>query len=134
MGCDIHLFFEKKNKEGEWEEIEFDSRLSPCDRYYSLFAFLADVRNYSDFKQTPQFAGRGVPIDSVSEFTSEEDYHSLTYASLYEILRAPWKEAKLDSSYFYMFCSHVLPKLTAWCGSLSEEDEKNIRVIMGFDN
>jgi hypothetical protein len=140
MGCDIHLYFEKKNKQGIWEKIEIDERIIPRDRYYHLFSFLADVRSYGEFKCEPQFANRGIPKDSSCPGLDDEseDFwigdHSFTHAYLDEILESPWEKYELQDSYFIIFCEYVLPRLCCFCGVLSKEEEKNIRVIMGFDN
>ena len=80
MGCDIHCFAETKNKEtGKWEKVgdhfeldEFDRKYYKKDkgsevfswRSYSLFAFLADVRNYDHCE--PINEARGLP-DDISE-------------------------------------------------------------------
>lgn len=61
MGCDIHLYFEKKNNEGQWKKIDIDERLLPTNRNYRLFGFLAGVR---DNELEPQFEGRGWPDDT----------------------------------------------------------------------
>lgn len=137
MGCDIHLYIERKNKNGHWEEFKIDERLLPNDRNYQLFTFLADVRNFYDFNIQPQFANRGIPQDSSIPKDSEDWYmgdHSFTYASLNEILKAPWKKYQLKECYFIIFFEYVLPRLCDWPGIISKEGEKNIRIIMGFDN
>ena len=139
MGCDIHLYFEKKNKNGQWEEIQIDERLIPDDRSYGTFAFLANVRNYDEFKITPQFADRGIPDDtSLPETDGDDMYwlgdHSYTHAYLDEILNAPWGEAELEGCYFQVFCEYILPRICSFCVILSDEEKRNIRVIMGFDN
>lgn len=137
MGCDIHLYFEKKLKNGNWERIYFPECIEPNDRNYPLFTFLADVRNYSDTLIIPQFAGRGIP-DDTSMPKNEDDFyigdHSFTHAYLNEILEAPWQEYDLEVCYFYIFCEYFIPRLISFCGSLSKDEEKNIRVIIGFDN
>ncbi len=134
MGCDIHLYFEKKVN-GKWEKIKVDERLQPDDRNYRLFGFLAGVRG-TCFE--PQFVGRGVPDDTSLPGTDTRDYylgdHSYTYAYLDELLKAPWKEAELEECYFNVFCQYVLPRLSGWCGFLSDEEERNIRILMGFDS
>lgn len=139
MGCDIHLYFEMKDKEGVWNKIEIDERLLPDQRDYFLFSFLADVRNFYDKKIESQFANRGLPDNhSMPHSDGDDDFymgdHSFTFAYLDEILKAPWKENQYEHSYFYIFCRYVLPRLIDICGQLSSEQEKNIRVIMGFDN
>jgi|KBSMisStandDraft_5_1062788.scaffolds.fasta_scaffold59597_5 hypothetical protein len=135
MGCDIHLYFEQKNKEGKWQKIEIDERLLPDDRNYLLFAFLANVRNYGNSLIKPQFEDRRVPEDSsVDQHFYDCSDHSITHAYLNEILAAPWELVGLDKCYFKIFCEEIIPRLCSWCGSLSKEDERNIRVIIGFDN
>ena len=137
MGCDIHLYFEQKNKEGKWEKLVIDKRLLPDDRHYLLFAFLANVRNYG-YGIEPQFADRGIPEDTSMPRTETDDFwigdHSFTHAYLDEILAAPWEDENLEGCYFQVFCEDILPRLCSFCGLLSKEEEKNIRVIMGFDN
>ena len=137
MGCDIHLYFEKKNKEGTWEKIEIDDRLLPDDRDYELFAFLADVRNGKQLESP--FANRGLPTDrSISGDDHDETLwlgdHSFTYAYLDEILKAPWEKSGLQYCYFHLFCLSILPRLMNRCGFFLREEMRNIRVIMGFDS
>jgi hypothetical protein len=86
MGCDIHSNAERRNTEGEWEDMP---ELSPFDwRSYGLYAFLADVRNYS--KVTPISPRRGIPNDaSASVKASYEawdlDAHSASWLSIAEL-------------------------------------------------
>lgn len=115
MGCDIHSFAEKRNKEtGKWEKVEnhftlddFDKKYlnkekgdSPFSwRSYSIFAFLAGVRNYDCCE--PLSSPKGLPDDSEYLNTIETDwipetkkrgietdgnYHSLSYLTLKELL------------------------------------------------
>lgn len=60
MGCDIHLFVERKIKgsNDRFENTAFCGEFS--DRNYNMFAFLADVRNYDRIKHMPL---RGLPND-----------------------------------------------------------------------
>lgn len=73
--------------------------LNPEGRHYNLFAFLADVRNgvgfagvYTGDRVEPQFPFRGVPDDAAC--VHEDDHwlgdHSFTWATLTELLAAPW--------------------------------------------
>lgn len=138
MGCDIHLYFEQKNKKGEWEEIKIDERILPDDRHYLLFAFLANVRNYFDIEIEPQFADRGIPEDTSMQKEETEDFfmgdHSFTHAYLNEILEAPWVKYELQNNYFKIFCEYVLPRCCNFVGTLNKEEKRNVRVIIGFDN
>jgi hypothetical protein len=86
----------------------------PVARNYEVFAFLADVRNGYGFAGVPiftplepQFAGRGIPedtnykeeeVDDDGEVVEEHPdnfgiwlgYHDFTWATLKELLEAPW--------------------------------------------
>ena len=103
MGCDIHSFAEVR-KDGIWEKVEnvfplddFDKKYYNKDfgsepfshRSYGLFAWLADVRNYSDI--TPICEPKDIP-DDVSPLIAEEyeswewDAHSASWLSVKEML------------------------------------------------
>ena len=60
MGCDIHLYIEKRRKKegAEWDNVPFRDRFS--DRCYDMFAKLADVRNELKIEHLPI---RGLPND-----------------------------------------------------------------------
>lgn len=119
MGCDIHSFAEVK-RNGKWEVVkncftlsDFDKKYSKTEkgdepfenRDYSVFGFLADVRNYSHCECITG-SPRGLPDDSEylnelirSDYSDskqlrsrkvdlENDYdsHSLSYVTLAELL------------------------------------------------
>lgn len=105
MGCDIHSFAEKKNKDtGLWEKVndafsldEFDKKYlakekgdNPFDwRSYSVFAFLANVRNYDHC--IPISEPRGIPEDICEEVRESYDMwsgdaHSASYLMLRELI------------------------------------------------
>ncbi len=128
MGCDIQIFAEAKNKEtGKWEKVEdqfsldeYDKKRlgkdkgdSPFDnRNYSVFAFLADVRNYdcceplsqpkglpddSEYLNSPSpyedgynfFSGKPIPEgewQTIRKDIEEDDYHSRSHLYLKELL------------------------------------------------
>lgn len=131
MGCDIHLWFEQKNKLGTWDEMDIPENLIPDDRDYDVFAFLANVRGTSDYG--PICEGRGIPEDSSSPMKEHDDYHSFTHVYLDEILNARWREEELDHRYFYIFFAYVLPRLMSCCW-INNQEARNIRIIMGFDS
>lgn len=109
MGCDIHLFTERKrhiNNEEKWVNVD-NWKLNPyyekdnedgekeyeiCSAYrwrnYELFSFLANVRNYSNNK--PISKPRGIPED-ISEVVRKEverwdsDGHSHSYFTMKEL-------------------------------------------------
>lgn len=77
MGCDIHLITEIR-KDGKWQFVE-ELPESLNGRNYSLFAFLADVRNsfnYDGFKE------KGLPEDISGKkfrFISDREYYTKRY-------------------------------------------------------
>lgn len=101
MGCDIHLFTERKrniNKTEKWVNIDNfkinlysgNYELEECyqGRNYTLFSILADVRNYSDNKIISE--PKGFPSDSSdivrNKFEEwEGDGHSHSYLTMKEI-------------------------------------------------
>lgn len=112
MGCDIHSFAEKRNKKtNKWELVtnhftidSFDQEYynkekgdCPFDwRSYSMFAFLAGVRNYDHCE--PLSEPKGLPNDSEylntidygetkkQSIESDVNYHSLSYLTLKELI------------------------------------------------
>jgi hypothetical protein len=103
MGCDIHSFAERKVN-NKWEkvvdhfsltELEKDyykkeKNDSPFDwRNYSMFAFLANVRNYDCCE--PISEPKGIPYDVCDEIKIDYEYwksdaHSCSYLMLKELL------------------------------------------------
>jgi hypothetical protein len=101
MGCDIHLFIEKKDEGGKWQVFDYKAEFangtyddgsrkldyeglfdSPfyAGRNYNLFAILADVRNGSGFAGcdtgdgfNPIAAPKGLPEDVTPEVKAESD-------------------------------------------------------------
>ena len=84
MGSDIHVMCEIK-RNGQWEyEPMLDSVFD--GRQYSLFGFLANVRNYSESPFIQQ--SRGIPKDA-SEEVSKTEYglgeHNFGYVTFKEL-------------------------------------------------
>lgn len=105
MGGDIHSFAEVKNAQtGKWEKVgevfpldEYDRKAcnkefgdSPFDwRSYSMYGFLAGVRNYSHCE--PLSEPKGLPDDLSPEVAKEAeewagDGHSHSWLTLKELL------------------------------------------------
>ena len=100
MGCDIYSFAEVKSG-GKWLKVGKDVFANNVfsSRSYSLFGFLANVRNVA---KCPSFAIKGLPIDS--EYLNEKincgfgmsytrlceiiemGYHSMSYLTLDELV------------------------------------------------
>ena len=107
MGCDIHIFLERKNKD-KWEDANLyqqnyythpdDAEEKTFDRLdcyngrnYNLFAALADVRNYGHIR--PICKPRGLPRDASGHASKELknwgcDAHTVSYFTLKELLDA----------------------------------------------
>lgn len=96
MGCDIHVYAEKKGQSGEFEPVDDLSVFE--DRNYGAFGFLANVRNYSAI--APISSLRGVPADASDE-TKEAyrdwdcDAHSASWLSVSELVDFDY-EAKCE--------------------------------------
>jgi hypothetical protein len=97
VGCDIHTFVEVKKEPGRgWDCIGpsemFADEWGPfAARNYGVFAFLADVRNYSAIRCP--FPVRGFPEDASSEVREEyrqdgEGYslHGISWITVAELL------------------------------------------------
>lgn len=87
MGCDIHSFAEKKDKNGNWEVIpDFE----PFEvRSYRVYGWLANVRNYSAL--TPIAERRGFPEDASAEVNENYEFwdcdaHSVSWLFVDELL------------------------------------------------
>lgn len=94
MGTDIRSITEIK-RNGKWEKADF----TPFDwRNYSIFAFLADVRNY-DHCECITRESRGLPDDS--EYLNElvDDDNWFTYGTQTDIPQVPRKNEILDGNY-----------------------------------
>lgn len=106
MGTDIHLAVEVRVKGVGWsyrpsfpkyDEEGFSWEADPCERFYKLFALLADVRNGFGFagvsthaRIEPLFSGRGIPTDSVIDIDAHLGDHSFTWASFNELKAIDW--------------------------------------------
>lgn len=87
MGCDIHIYAEQKNDKGEWE-LMYD--IEPfSNRQYSIFAWLANVRNYSGL--IPISEPMGFPEDASPQVAADYnawgcDAHTPSWLSVKELL------------------------------------------------
>lgn len=116
MGCDIHSFCEVR-RDGRWDVV---GDVFPLDKWerdyrkkdrghepfnlrnYSLFGFLADVRNYAALP--PLAVPRGLPedISSLVRDSAEHwdaDGHSHSWFSLAELLAFDYSAAVEDRRY-----------------------------------
>lgn len=154
MGCDIHSFAERK-KNGKWEKVgevfslddwskeyyKKDKTDSPFYwRSYSMFGFLANVRNYDKCK--PLAEPKGFPYDASDEVVSEFDQwefdaHSASYLTVKELL---------DFDYDKTFYNEIDQKYISYRENLRanffeqlEElkalgNPEDVRIVFWFDN
>lgn len=128
MGTDIHIFVEEKFSGKHWEPMDVPETLLPNDRNYQFFEFLVGIRGGNC---KTKFAERGMPTDSSISLDDLDGLHSITHATLHEILKAPWHEHYLEGNYFYLFCNEVLPRLA---DIRFDKERRKIRLIIGFDS
>jgi len=154
MGCDIHLFAEKRVN-GKWEnlnkftknkdydqndndfgerefEIKREDRFYTGGRNYNLFCALAGARSF-EFINEPKIVSppRGIPNDCCEEIRNEiesmgSDGHTHSYLYLYDLECFDWSEYGETCDDFLL---EVMPKMIA-TGS-SDED---VRIVFFFDN
>ena len=162
MGCDIHVFIEKKTDEkyNIWEQValyrvgKYGRQLETADPYdgrnYSLFGLLAGVRGWMD----PLIEPRGLP-SNLSEGVEKEErwweqsYHTPTWYDLSELYlyRKMYKsyirkdeslqeeeraEAYGSFVYFVDCIEHYLDLAQEW--TWGDIAPSKYRVIMWFDS
>jgi len=102
MGCDIHMYVERR-VHGRWQAVS-DPQQPECpdayhgwfcgDRSYRLFAILADVRNYDGL--VPISQPRGLPKNVSKPIrrlaAGDVDCHSFTWLGVQELLDFDWDE------------------------------------------
>jgi len=91
MGCDIHIYVEKKVSptESHWRPMDWKDE----PRIYGAFAFLAGVRNYAGIE--PLNEPRGIPNDCPTDLREELtniDYHSHSWFTLAELNAVNWDQ------------------------------------------
>jgi hypothetical protein len=115
MGCDIHLYAEKRDGD-KWTTLdrwvkEYDDVLSVPykesfyhNRNYNLFSILADVRNGRGFAGCKTGEGfvpiappRGIPADACEEYKNEValmdgDGHSHSWFTVAELMAYDWTQ------------------------------------------
>lgn len=133
MGCDIHLYVERRQPDGTWasadnwlfvEEEDDDGNLVQHrtlwtwregrehdhsfynKRFYALFEILAGVRAYEGFVQLD--APRGVPDDASPEYLEmvrkwNLDGHSHSYCTVQELLDYDWTQTLRREGYLDLF-------------------------------
>ena len=108
MGCDIRVYIEVENSKGDWEvntkpvfhADQRKKRVHPdFNRSYSVFGFLAGVRNYSDCEpiSVPKGLPRNVSIEVQQKYLSnEESHHTCSFLTLEELLTFDYEQIFWD--------------------------------------
>jgi hypothetical protein len=125
MGCDIHIFIEKRVKDG-WQEVVFPKWLLPRDRNYALFGFLSRVRSL-DYQSS--FLRNGWPGDSQLKAMDFPDFHSFGYSYLDNIRNLSWP-FELEDCYFNMFMQYICMRHP----DLEDVEDRDIRILVCYDN
>lgn len=141
MGCDIHIYLEKQNRNNKWCSFDYYKKSNYSkefvvipiydDRNYTLFSILANVRNSGGNK--PISEPKGLPDDCCKEILLEyqewqDDAHSCSYLTLKELkdykkensktrfsgLLSPKQQNDLDNG--------ILPN--SWCQGTNMEGYK----------
>ena len=153
MGCDIHSFAERRNKQtNKWEKVEDAFSLDNYDkerlkkdkgehpfdwRSYSMYGFLAGVRNYSCCD--PIAEPRGIPDDTTDEVREDyegwgSDAHTPSFLTAKELLEFNYdkpvfkgSEETYRDNLSGMFFIHLedLAKLG---------NPEDVRIVFWFDN
>lgn len=163
MGCDIHLFVERRTDAGMWERVEdvpeqyrdpylvqcakrdpacYADRARTewgCDRSYSAFAILAGVRDRGDFKSID--VPRGLPkqmSESVAAYMRDNyDLHSCSWLTLEDLLTFDWDAAPnpgCDWAHNHKDgFGDYYTRMVAGMHSLGI-DPKDLRIVFAFDN
>lgn len=122
MGCDIHIWAERKNDD-RFEpvlDVRFAEGKAPFDwRAYGMYGFLADVRNYSAVPPIAQ--RRGVPGDmskAVADdyYDWEMDAHSPSWLSVEELASFDYDQPMEDRRVTRQVASN------AWSGGCTAEE------------
>lgn len=127
-----NLYFNTLQPIGDWNQITTDEPWQ--GRNYSLFAFLADVRNNHELKPLSQ--PRGLPKDVSDDVKKESDEwgvdgHSHSYFTLQELLDVDWDFTVIPQSGFVDPKNYKLFKKTGrpneWCQGTLSKDYKKIK-------
>lgn len=137
MGCDIHVYLERKIK-GNWHMVKSVWGRAGTDRDYTFFSHLCGVRGgSSDVWPAPKGLPKDVSV--VCEFESDVygvDGHSHSYESLTDflekklaILRIKTATDTWNGSGMNFFTWKILGY-----DMLADEDYNDYRVVFWFDN
>lgn len=135
MGCDIHLFVEKRVG-GVWVDITDSNGADAPDRDYTLFACLAGVRNRDGVM--PISEPRGCPSDASGALryymSNDEDLHSSSWLTLAELLTYEWPDGAWYPANSKYWRTQFLDR---WHQVVVEDSRltlDDLRIVFAFDN
>lgn len=127
MGCDIHIYAERRNDSGQYYMAKFDfSALE--NRSYGTFAWLAGVRNYSGI--IPISEPRGIPNDLSEGVLHEKeswdgDGHNHSWLSVAELMMIDYNQIIEDRRHT------VQTGPNSWNGCATCEVSNGVRETLG---
>lgn len=152
MGCDIHVFVEKRaNKNLPWQvdeihqedaddDVPYIQSIEGTNRDYDLFGRIAGVRG-----RDVHYKQRGIP-DNISQEILRvierwgNDGHSYSWLSLNEfkdaLLRDSWYQDAPDNGYVEMihYCEKWIEIEEAEAILLNLDIKPEVRIVFFFDN
>lgn len=124
MGCDIHSFAEVRNKEtGKWEKVgyvfpESDNKMTDepfSVRSYSVFGFIANVKNLSESPFLQEY--RGLPDDS-------EYLNAVEEVEYFHHIEKETKKSQIEERGYFGYGYLILKEITDFDYDQSFEDRR----------
>jgi len=128
MGCDIHGWVEVKIYDWWFGIIKIDHLV---ERNYTIFACLADVRNYDCV--IPISKPKGLPKDISDEAKEDVEFwgidgHSHSWLAWEEIKKYDWKSIERGIPPGWKILFNFMKRLA------KEYGKENLRLVFWFDN
>jgi len=136
MGCDIHLYVERRQEDGSWALVSGDEGDFYNGRNYDVFAIFAGVRNRGGWN--PISEPRGVPPDAspgyleiINGYCSHYFVHSHSYLTYSDLTGYDWTQerngvtAYADTIWFW---ANTVPEL------LELGRPEDTRMVFFFDS
>lgn len=154
MGCDIHIFTERKSAEGKWlctdffeinlyygeegEDSVYSHKAFYNDRNYFLFGALAGVRR----EHVPHIEPKGLPLDASKQCLDDfrrwdADAHTPSWLTLKELKTLVMEDLITENhaalNEFMEQLKNFL-KLKFYSFELDKMNDSDFRVVFWFDN
>lgn len=147
MGCDIHVYIERKiEDQDKWENVSLyrvrDNNIEVVDPYdgrnYELFSILAGVRGWQEPLIDPRGFPGGMNTKTVREVERwDGDYHTPTWYDLFELnmFAEKYKDNEDYQSFiFFVDCINTYVEYAMFFYWRDLVKPNQYRVIMFFDN